>query len=168
MKELLFLLFLFLIFLIYQFCGALWHPPALDPFFPFFLGGVFWRLNKIVLWGGAIFWGLVVDSFSFLAPGPSAISYPLALLVFLHLKLHLDMREFFPALLSLILSLFICELLRLYIIPHIFELPLPAVSFYYVGKIFVGTLLWGLLCWFLCQISTLRDIFEIPSSSSKS
>lgn len=165
MREALFHLLILVVFCFYQLLGAIWESPALDPFFPLLLGGVFAQVNKFSLWGGAIFWGLVVDSFSFLVPGPSAIAYTVSLLAFYQLKLHLDLRDFFPALLSLIASLFLCEVLRLYLIPKIFEISLPAVSFYYVGKIFFGTLLWGLVCWLLCQISLVRDFFEISSSS---
>ena len=165
MRILTFQLLLFTVFLLYQTLAFAWKAPAFDPFFPLFLGGLFWRLGKFPLFLSLIFWGSVLDAYSSLVPGPSVLAYLVSLFFFWQLKRRLALRGFFPALLSLVFSLSLCEWLRLYLWPRFFELSLPPLSFYFVGKIMIGTLVWGLFCWLFCQFSFMRDLFEIPASS---
>ncbi len=154
---------LFCVFCLYQFLAALLGPPLFDPFFPILLGGLFWRLSFRHLALAVLIWGLVNDTFSFLVPGASVISYALALFLFFQLKRRLALTGFFPALLSLLVSISVCEFLRLFLLPVLLELSLPVPGFYFVGRILLGTLVWGFLCWLFCQFSVVRNILEISS-----
>ncbi len=156
-------LLLFGVFCLYQFLAALVAPPVFDPFFPILLGGLFWGLSHRQMALAVLIWGLVSDTYSFLVPGASVISYALGLFLFLQLKRRLALTVFFPALLSLLVSISICELLRLFLIPVLLELSLPVPGFYFVGRILLGTLAWGFLCWLFCQFSMVRNFFELSS-----
>lgn len=164
-KDLVFFFFLFLVFWAYEFFSFLGVSLAFDPFFPFLLGGIFWRLHLPFFVCAVFFFGLLADVFSFGLPGPSVISYFLSLFVFYQFERRLALRGFFPALLSLVTVVIFCEVLRLFLLPLIFELPLPKPSFYFVGKFVVGTLLWGLLGWLFCQVSFIRDVLEVSAKN---
>ena len=165
MKNLVFHFLLAAIFLFYQIISFCWGSLPFDPFFPFFLGALFWRLGLKALFLGVVFWGLVLDSFSSLVPGPSVLAYLFSLILFWQLKKRLALHGFLPGLMALVFAIFCCVWLRLYGLPRFFDLPLPTVSFYTVNKVFLGTLIWGLFCWFLCQISFMRNLLEIPTTS---
>ncbi|NPB08903.1 MAG: hypothetical protein GXO17_00990 [Thermodesulfobacteria bacterium] len=164
MRVLIYHLLLLLVFLFYQFLAAVFSPPLFDPFFPLLLGGLFWRFPSWHLFLAVFFWGLVNDTFSFLVPGSSVIAYAFGLFLFWQLKRKLALRGFFPALVSLLISISVCELLRLWIIPVLLELPLPVPGFYFIGRLLLGTLTWGFLCWVFCQFSLVRNFLEISST----
>lgn len=162
MREAIFLGLVGAIFLVYEFLVFLWHSlPAFDPFFPLLLSGFFWRLRPAAFWGAVVTCGLLVDLFSSKFPGPTVLAYIVALLIFRELKKRLALRGFFPALLSLILAISLCEILRLAVFPALFEINLPEPAFYFVGKITIFTLGWGFLCWLFCQLSLVRHVFEL-------
>ncbi len=165
MKEAAFLGLLGGIFIFYQALAFLWQTlPAFDPFFPILLGGLFWRLKAPVFWGLVVVCGLLVDLFSSKISGPSVLSYLVSLILFLQFEKKLALKGFFPALISLVVTVTICEILRLFFFPAVFEIRLPEPAFYFVGKIIFTTLLWSFLCWSFCQISFMRHVFEIPKS----
>ncbi len=166
MRDLVFWTFLGLVFLVYEFLAFIWPSfPELDPFLPLFLGGIFWRLKPISFWGAVLGYGLVVDLFSAKIPGPTVFSYFIALLIFLQFEKKLALKGFWPAMLSLIIVVTLCETLRLFVFPLLFEMRLPEPVFYFVGRVVFSTLLWGLLCWSFCRVSFVRHVFEEPKAS---
>ncbi|NPA49839.1 MAG: hypothetical protein GXO20_07630 [Thermodesulfobacteria bacterium] len=166
MREAIFLGVLGGIFFVYQLLSFLWQTfLPFDPFFPVLLGGLFWRLRPPVFWGAVVCCGLLLDLFSSKLAGPSVLSYLISLVIFLQFEKKLALQGFFPALVSLIATVTICETLRLLVFPALFEVALPEPAFYFVGKITLATLLWSFLCWSFCQISFVRHVFEISKAS---
>ena len=160
-KDLIFGLSLFVIFWFYQWLSFLGPHFSFDPFFPFLLGGMFWRLHLLLYLFLVLICGLVVDAFSSLVPGVTVIAYFVSLFIFYQFAKKLALKGFFPALISLIFTIVLCEILRLWFLPLVFELSLPVYSFYFVGKFCLFTLFWGFLCWSFCQVSFMKDVFQI-------
>ncbi len=164
MKNLVFGALLFLIFWFYEWLSFLGFALPFDPFFPLLLGGLFWRLKPAVYFLAVFLGGLLIDVFSFRMPGFTVLAYFISLVLFYQFERKLALRGFFPALISLVVTILFCEFLRLWFLPLLFELPLPEPSFYFAGKIAFGTLFWGLICWIFCQFSFMRNVFQISVS----
>ncbi len=137
-------------------CGVL---PRIDLFLPLILWRVYWASLDVSLLVFAAFWGLVVDSFSSLIPGPALISYLVAVFVLHYLKWRFSPWVAPTRMLSFALAFLGAEVLRLYVLPVVLDLPLPRDIFRLGLEMVAEALFWSLVLEALSQTAVARRFF---------
>ncbi|AEH45193.1 hypothetical protein Thein_1326 [Thermodesulfatator indicus DSM 15286] len=150
---------------LYQFFSFMGITIPFDPFLPVLLGFYFWKIKPGYYWFGVFLTALFLDVFSSVVPGPTVFSYFLALFCFLQFYRKLALRGFLPAFLSLIVVVILGEGARLLLFPALFEVPLPEGYWLVILKYVFGTLIWGIFCWSFCQVSFVKNVFELSTHS---
>jgi len=149
-----------LFFFFFQEAGeALGFLLPLDFVLPLLLWQIYWSpLNRsLVIF--AVFWGIVVDTFSSLLPGPAVLSYLVAIAFLFYLKGRFTPWVPLTRVLSFLSTFLVAEFLRLYIIPVVLDLPLPQDMLKIGCEILVGAVLWSLILEVLSQTAIVRFLF---------
>ncbi len=160
MKYLFLNLITFFLFIFQQFFqAAIKHCWFIDLILPTFLW--FSILNSISLRFliSVFLWSLVVDTFSSILLGLTFLSYIICIFLTDHLKMHFDMKSFLPYHLVVFLGLLVGEILRLLVLPVVFDFPLPEDVLIGVLFTIIVSLIWSFILWYLNHYKIWRELF---------
>ncbi len=151
-------LILFSLFILQEFWAGLGLLPV-DLITPFVLWTALLRISKWQILSLVLFWGIVVDTFSSLVPGPTVLAYVVGIFLVRRLRGHLDIGLFLSYAVIFSLSIFVVEILRLLVLPLILDLQPPRDILVYTTLTIGFSLIWGFILWTLTSGERVRDFF---------
>jgi len=137
-------------------CGCF---PCLDLLLPLILWRVYWSSLDVSALAFAAFWGLVVDTFSSLLPGPTIMAYLVAVFVLHYLKWRFSPWVTPTRMLSFALAFLGAEFLRLYVLPVVLDIPLPRDIFRLGIEMLAEAFFWALVLEAFSQTAVVRRFF---------
>ncbi len=147
------------LFAFQQFLGAAGQHWSIDLILPTFL---WFTIFDSISFKSSIFiflWAVVVDSFSSKLPGPTIFAYFISIYLVDQLRIHFDIESFLPYCLVLFFGILLGEILRLLVLPTIFDFPLPGDIMIHIFFTTIFSLMWSFILRSLSCYRIWRDIF---------
>ncbi len=149
---------LFSLFILQEFLAGLGLLP-IDLVSPFVLWVALLRIARWQILSLFLVWGIVVDTFSSIVPGPTVLAYATGIFLVRRLKGHLDIGLFLSYAVIFSSGIFVVEILRLLVIPLILDLQPPRDILIYITLTIGFSLAWGFVLWTLTSGERVRDFF---------